>query len=45
MVMLNKPKSITITIRDRFANKSKSITIYGAEMDDVYKRIQLLLRS
>jgi len=45
MVTLNKPKSVTITIRDRNANKSKSITVYGSELDDVYKNIQMLLSS
>lgn len=45
MVTINKPKSVTITIRDRSKNKSKSITVYGVELEDVHKKIQLLLSN
>jgi len=40
MVTIGKPKSITITIRDRQINKSKTITIYNSGMDETFYKIK-----
>lgn len=45
MVTINKPKSITITIRDRANNKSRSITVYNAKLDDVTEKIKIALHD
>jgi len=45
MVTIDKPKSITITIRDRQNNKSKSITIYNSGLDEVFHKIKNTVKS
>jgi hypothetical protein len=45
MVTINKPKSITVTVRDRRDNKSQSITVYNNSLDDVIKKIEKLLKE
>lgn len=45
MVTIGKPKSITVTIRDRKSNKSKSITIYNASLEDVTKKVEKALKE
>jgi hypothetical protein len=42
MVTTEKPKSVTITVRDRKDNGSKSITVYNATLDEVYNKIKKL---
>jgi len=44
MVTINKPKGITITIRDRQDNKSKSITVYGISLEELQKKIEHALK-
>lgn len=44
-MLMDKPKSIVITVRDRIENKSKSITVYGISMEEVYKRIETALKK
>ena len=44
MVTINKPKGITITIRDRHDNKSKSITVYGISLEELQKKIEHALK-
>jgi hypothetical protein len=43
-MLTDKPKSIIITIRDRKDNKSKSITVYDATLDEVYAKVQKALK-
>lgn len=43
MVTINKPKGITITLRDRQENRSKSITVYGVSLDELEKKIEKVL--
>ena len=45
MVTIDKPKSITVTVRDRRNNKSQSITVYNESLDDVIKKIGKLLKE
>lgn len=40
MATLKKPQSIEVIVRDRKRNKAKSFTIYGATVEDVYKKIR-----
>lgn len=44
MVTINKPKGITITIRDRQDNRSKSITVYGTSLEELQKKIEQVLK-
>mgnify|MGYP001576212449 CR=1 FL=1 len=43
MVTSSKPKSITITIRDRENKKSRSITVYDTDIDEIEKLIKKAL--
>lgn len=43
MVTINKPKGITITLRDRAENRSKSITVYGVSLEELEKKIEKVL--
>lgn len=43
-MLTEKPKAIVITIRDRKANKSKSITVYGITLEEVFKRVEKVLK-
>lgn len=45
MVTLEKPKGITVTIRDRQNNKSASITVYGEDLDTVKTIIENTFRK
>ncbi len=45
MVTIQKPKGIMITIRDRKENKSKTITVYGADIEIVFKKIKKAIES
>jgi len=45
MVTIGKPKSITVTIRDRYSNKSQSITVYNATLEGVVKKVEKALRT
>ena len=45
MVTIHKPISITITIRDRQNNKSKSITIYNSGLDKVFNKIKNAVKN
>lgn len=40
MVRIGKPDSITITINDRKAKKSKSITVYNKTLEEAYELIK-----
>lgn len=40
MVSAEKPKSVMITIRDRRDNKSRTITLYDTNLDEVYRKIK-----
>jgi hypothetical protein len=42
-MLTEKPNSVVITVRDRKENKSKSITVYGANVQEVYEKIEKLL--
>lgn len=44
-MLTEKPKAIIVTVRDRKANESKSITVYDATVDDVYKRVKSALNK
>jgi hypothetical protein len=44
-MLTDKPKSVIITIRNRKENKSKSITVYGISMEEVYKKIEIALKK
>jgi len=44
MVTINKPKSITVTIRDRQNNESRSITVYNESLNDVVRKVEKLLK-
>jgi len=44
-MLTEKSKSVIITIRDRKENKSKSITVYGTSLDEVYKKIENALKK
>jgi hypothetical protein len=37
---LERPKSITVTIADRKEGKYKSFVVYGANLEEVEKRIK-----
>lgn len=43
MLTTERPKAITITVRDKKENISKSIVVYGATMEDVFKRIEKVI--
>jgi hypothetical protein len=43
-MLTDKPKSIIITIRDRKDNKSKSITVYGTTVEEIYTKVQKALK-
>ncbi|MCX6816116.1 MAG: hypothetical protein NT120_04675 [Candidatus Aenigmarchaeota archaeon] len=45
MVTLNRPKSITITVRDREKNKSNTITVYNSTLEVVVEKIKDALRN
>ena len=45
MVTINKPKSITVTVRDRKNNDSKSITVYNKSLDDVIEKIEDIFKK
>lgn len=42
-MLTEKPNSIVVTVRDRKNNKSKSITVYDAGLDEVFKKIEKAL--
>ena len=44
MVTTEKPKSVMITIRDRKENKSKTITVYNTDLEEIYKKIKGVLK-
>lgn len=44
-MLTEKPNSVVITIRDRTKNKSKSITVYGATVDEVFNKIEKILKT
>ena len=44
MVTTEKPKSVMITIRDRRENKSKTITVYNTDLEEIYKKIKDVLK-
>lgn len=37
-MLTDKPKAIIITVRDRNSNKSKSITVYNTDLEEIYKK-------
>lgn len=39
-MLTKKPSSITITVRDRKKNKSKSFTVYNTSLEDVFEKIR-----
>lgn len=43
--VIGKPKSITVTIRDREENKSVSITVYGKSLNEVRAKIYSVMKS
>lgn len=43
MVTADKPKGITITIRDRKENKSKTITVYDTDLHEMYRKIKRIV--
>jgi len=45
MASLEKPKSITVTISDRKANKHKSFVVYGSNMEEVERKIKEALKK
>lgn len=40
MAPIKKPESVEVIIRSRKKNKAKSFTIYGASVEDVFKKIK-----
>jgi len=44
MVTTEKPKAIMITLRDRKENKSKTLTVYGASIEEVLNKIKKTFR-
>lgn len=44
-MLTEKPRSIVITVRDRKSNKSKSVTVYEADLEDVYNKVSKALKS
>jgi|GEM_PF-2111208 len=42
---LEKPKRILVTVQDRQTNKSKSLTVYDAELETVYGLIASILKK
>lgn len=40
MVTTKKPKGITITVRDRRENESKSLTVYNTSLEEIYEKIE-----
>lgn len=44
MVTIEKPKSVMITIRDRRENKSKTITVYDTNLEEVYGKIKKAIK-
>ena len=44
MVTVEKPNAVVITVRDRKSNKSKSITVYDATLDEIFNKIQRMLK-
>lgn len=47
MVKIGKPdiRSITITVNDRKAKKSKSVTVYGFNFEEAFKIIEKSFES
>ncbi len=45
MVTINRPMGITVTIRDRENNKSKSLTVYGASLNEVYDKLTRIFKE
>jgi hypothetical protein len=45
MVTTEKPKGIMITIRDRKENASKTLTVYGTTLEEVYDKIKEVLEK
>ena len=43
MATIRKPKGITITIRDRKENKSRTLTVYGTTLDLLYEKVKAAL--
>lgn len=44
-MLTEKPRVIVITVRDRKGNKSKSITVYDTNLEEIYKKIEAALKS
>lgn len=40
MTSIDKPKGITVIILDRGTKKSKSMTVYGSDLDEIYKMVK-----
>jgi hypothetical protein len=43
-MLTEKPNSVVITVRDRKSNKSRSITVYGASLEEVYSKVEKALK-
>jgi len=44
-MLIEKPKTIIITVRDRIENNSKSMTVYETDIDEVFNKIKACLHS
>ncbi len=44
-MLTEKPRAIIITVRDRKSNKSKSITLYDTSLEEIFKKIEEVLKS
>ena len=44
-MLTEKPRAIIITVRDRKNNKSKSITVYDTNLEEIHKKIEVALKS
>ena len=42
---LEKPKRVLVTVQDRQTNKSKSLTVYDAELETVYNLIASVMKN
>jgi len=45
MTTLEKPKTITVTLADRKADKYRSFVVYGATIDEVERKIKEALKK
>jgi hypothetical protein len=44
MATLEKPKTITVTLSDRKANKYRSFVVYGATIEEIERKIKGVLK-